>query len=185
MQRTDSRTISRPTTPVTLNERRAGRKLRELLKNEARIQHRLLAIATDMREAIIERDINALAALETLHCQTPAEAEAAAAARREMSRAIAADYESPVATGEPTLSHVLRLLPGEVAVEIGLTATLLLEVVRDVRSAHTLNRDLLENELEHIGISLEVIARAAAPRQDYTRRLPAVSAAALMLDRAA
>jgi len=165
------------------NGRRLGRRLRDLLKNEARLQHRLLALAVETREAIIEREIEAVISLEAEHRQTLNEAETAADERRALSQAIARAYNVPAPN--PTLTSVLNVLPAEVAIEIGITATLLLEVVREVRAAHSLNRELLENELAHVGLTLEVVARAAAPRQDYTRRLPAVSAAAMMLDKAA
>ncbi len=165
------------------NGRRLGRRLRDLLKNEARLQHRLLALATETREAIIERDLAAVISLEAEHRKTLDEAQAASDERRALSHDIARAYHVPAVN--VTLSRVLDVLPAEVAIEIGITATLLLEVVREVRAAHSLNRELLENELAHVGLSLEVVARAAAPRGDYSRRLPAVSAAAMMLDKAA
>lgn len=165
------------------NGRRLGRRLRDLLKNEARLQHRLLALATDTREAIIEREIEAVVALESEHRETLNEAEAASHERRALSHDIARAYHVPAAN--VTLTRVLEVLPAEVAIEIGITATLLLEVVRAVRAAHGLNRELLEDELAHIRLSREVVAPVAAPRREYSRRLPAVSAAAMMLDKAA
>ena len=184
MMTADKRTAPEAASAAPPNGRRLGRQLRDLLKNEARLQHRLLALATETREAIIERNIAGVIVSEAEHRQTLNEADAASAERQEMSRAIARAYHVP-ATAAPTLSSVLEVLPPDVGIEIGVTATLLLEVVREVRAAHTLNRELIENELAHIGLTLEVVARAAAPRQDYSRRLPAARAAALMLDRAA
>lgn len=163
------------------NGRRLGRRLRDLLRNEARLQHRLLALATETREAIIEHDTDVVIILEAEHRKTLDEAQAALTERQEMSRAIARVYHVPVAS--LTLSHVLDVLPAEVAIEIGVTATLLLETIRMVRATHAVNRDLLEDDLAHRGVRLEVAAPPRAAR--YSRRLPPVSAAATMLDRSA
>jgi hypothetical protein len=177
---------------ISPNRRKMGRRLRDLLRGEARLQHRLLALATESREAIIARDIARLLELEREHKSVLNDAEQAAAQRLQWSVSIARACGVPEAN--LTMSRVCDALPPEVALEIGITGKLLLEVAQDVRAAHALNRELLENELEHIGLSLEVVARAAASVAAATRSnatgaagrpLPGVNAASILLDQAA
>jgi flagellar biosynthesis/type III secretory pathway chaperone len=163
--------------------RRMGRRLLALLNQELVVQHRLLAVATQTCEAIVERDVAALGALREQHAKLLDEADRLAAARMEASRDIARIAGVPLAG--LTLSQVADCCPGDVALQIGATGHLFVEVVMQVQNAHFLNRQLLENELDYIGASLEVLARAAAPRKDYAAPLQRLDAHAIILDKAA
>jgi len=162
-----------------------GRQLRDLLRHEVRLQHRLLALAARSREAIIAREVDELIRLEAEHRNAVAEAEKYARERLDLGAVISRADGDDVTAAELTLSRVAEHLPGDIAIEIGATGSLLLEVAREVWSAHALNRQLLQNELEHIGLSLEVLARASVPRTDYRKKLPDLSPTAIILDKAA
>ncbi len=168
------------TSPVL---RRLGRRLRELLRNELLVQHRVIAVAARTREAIIGREVSTLAGLQVQQAELLAEAERLAGERMEVSESIAGAEHFP-AQGL-TLSAVMDCLPGDIAVEISVLRELLITAAQKVRDSGEINRGLLQNELEYVGASLEVLARAAAPRRGYHAPLRSVDAASIMLDRAA
>ncbi len=169
--------------PVSPQSRRMSRRLLALLKKELVVQHRLLVAATQMREAIVERDVASLGAVRDYQAQLQGEAEQLAAERMDLSWSIARAAGVPAAV--LTLSRVADCCPADVALLIGATCRMLLEVASEVQNAHHLNRQLLENELEYIGASLEVLARAAAPRKDYAAPAGQPGTYAMILDKAA
>ena len=170
-------------TDLALPTRRLGRHLLTLLKKELVLQHRLLAAATQIREAIIERDIPSLSRVQQRYQELLDEAEQAAAERVTVSRVIARAGGVPPA--QITLSRVAACCPGDVALLIGAAREMLLEVASQVHDTQLLNRELLENELDYIGASLEVLARALAPRKDYSAPMQRLGTPAILLDKAA
>lgn len=162
--------------------RRLGSRLLALLKKELVQQHRLLGVATHTREAIVERDIACLTRLKEQHTLLLGEAERLAAQRMEMSRAIVGGGGKD---DDITLSHVADNCTPRVALEMGVVRDRLVELAAQVQNAHLLNRQLLENELDYIGASLEVLARAVVPRKNYTAPSAPLDAFAIFLDKAA
>jgi hypothetical protein len=160
-----------------------ARRLLDLLNDELVVQHRLLALATQMREAIIERQVETLTALGARHQALVEEAERRAFERLAVSREIAGGAGLPAE--HLTLTALAGVCPDALADEFAATRALMVEVTTAVRNAHHLNRELLENELNYIGASIEVLARAAAPRRDYRTPLAGQQAPALLLDKAA
>lgn len=163
--------------------RRMGRRLVALLKQELVLQHRLLGVAAQTREAIVERNVVVLAALQERHKALMDEAEQRAAERMDTSRDIARVAGLPPAN--LTLSQVMDCCPPDILLTISAIRAMLVETATEVHKAHGLNRELLENELDYIGSSLEVLARAAAPRRDYRTPLGRLPAPAIILDKAA
>jgi len=163
--------------------RRLGRRLLELLRQELLAQHRLIAVAARTQEAVIGRDASTLVGLQEQQAELLAEAERLAGERMDVSRSIAGAEYFP-AQGL-TLSALVDCLPGDIAGEISAIRELLITAAQQVRDASALNRDLLQNELDYVGASLEVLARAAAPRRNYQTPLRSLDATAIILDRAA
>ena len=164
-------------------QRRLGRRLLELLRMELLIQHRLIAVAQRTREAVIDRDVSTLTGLQTQQEELLAEAERVAGQRMVISQSIVnADY---LPAQGLTLSAVADCLPGDITVEIGVVQELLIAAAQKVRDAAAINRGLLQNELDYVGASLEVLARAAAPRRNYQTPLRNPDATSIILDRAA
>jgi hypothetical protein len=166
------------------DEQRAGRQLGALLKQELVLQHRLLALSAQTREAIVERELATLERLRLRQEEILAAAEHLAGRRTDLSRQILRAAGAPD-TQQPTLSRVLDCCAPAAAVPIAAVRDALIEVVERVQSSQSLNRELLENELDYIGASLEVVARAAAPRRDYRLPIQDLGTPAVFLDKAA
>lgn len=162
---------------------RLGRKLLAVLKKELVLQHRLLGAITQTREALVDRDVAHLARLQEHQTELMSAAERLGSERMAVSHDIARAAGIP--TAGITLAAIADGCPGEVALLIGAAREMLLEVASQVQDAQRLNRHLLENELDYIGASLEVLARAAAPRGDYAAPLRRLGAPSLILDKAA
>ena len=162
---------------------RLSRRLIALLKKELLLQHRLLAVATETREAIVERDIELLTRLHRRQDEMLTEAENLAGDRLHVGWEIA--RHAGVPTADLTLSKISECGPASAVVQMHVVRSMLVEVAKKVQSAQTLNRQLLENEMDYIGASLEVLARAAAPRKGYTSPLQRIGTPSIILDKAA
>jgi len=169
--------------PATRAITRAGKRLKGLLMQELLQQHRILAATVQIREAIIERDTLALGCCQQAHHEAMRKAERLGADRMALSREIL-DQAGQV-DSETGIAGVLRCLSEELQANIEPLRMDLIIAAGNVERAHLLNRDLLENELEYVGISLEVLARAAAPRRDYSLPLQRMGTPAIILDKVA
>jgi hypothetical protein len=124
-----------------------------------------------------------LGALQQHYAELVTSAERMAAERMDLSHAIVRVHHLP--TAQVTISQVAECCPPELTLLLGAMREMLLEIATEVQSAQALNRQLLENELDYIGASLEVLARAAAPRRDYAQPLQRMGTPSIMLDKAA
>lgn len=189
----DTQTTPPPTIGgATTVPAKMARRLLSALKQELILQHRLLGVAAQTRVALVERQAAAIHALHAQHAALLSEAEQAASARMDLSCDIARQAGLP--TARLTLSQVADCCPARTALLIGATRAMLVEVASAVHDSHQLNQQLLENELDYIRDSIDVLAKTLWSRNAGATGAPAGAGAprpaanalvSLMLDRAA
>lgn len=140
-----------------------ARRLCTHLKIELLLQNRLLSNAEATRDAIVARKVDTLIGLQRAHARLIEDAETLAAERMEISRRLLTDAGRPddEIEGMITLSTLAECCPPEMSITLSAIRDALVEVAGRVQEMNRLNRQLLENEIEYIGGSLETLVRVA------------------------
>ena len=155
------------------------RSLRRLLQQELTLGKRLLSLLQEETEVIVKNDITRLSALqaeqqECLKEQTTLE-NSRVISTRDLAWALGLERV-------PTLPVLIMALPDREQESLRKLRTELLAVNQQLESMQTRNRSLLENALDYVRFSLDLLTEAALQPARYGANLTRISAPTFYID---
>ena len=155
------------------------RSLRRLLQQELTLGKRLLALLQEETEVIVNNDITRLSALQAEQQQCLKEQTALENSRvistRDLAWALGLERV-------PTLPVLIMALPDRDQESLRNLRTELLAVNQQLESLQTRNRSLLENALDYVRFSLDLLTEAALQPARYGANLTRISAPTFYID---
>lgn len=153
--------------------------LRRLLQQELTLGNRLLAILQEETDVIVKNDITRLSALQAEQQQCLKEQTVLEKSRETTTRDLAWALGMERVPALPTL---ILALPDRDQESLRRLRTELLAVSQQLEIVQTRNRSLLENALDYVRFSLDLLTEAALQPARYGANLTRISAPTFYID---
>jgi hypothetical protein len=153
--------------------------LRRVLQQELALGKRMIALAETMTDLLVNQETERLAALEAEQRECREQHEALEQARIAVTRSLAGALGLE---GLPTLSELLPLLPAREQEPLKRLRSELLTMQETLARLNARNRRLLDNALEYVRFSLELLTSAALQPARYGTNLASVAAPTFYID---
>lgn len=141
--------------------------LEEIMENEVNLYSQILSIGKQKTDIIIKGKVNKLAELVEQEQETVAKLTKLELSRENVSSLIHKELQLP--NKEITLTELLDHIGGTRADNLKAKQQKLLDLLKDVKTKNDENGMLINNSLEYIEFSINVLSNAANPGNNYTQ----------------